>query len=171
MLAHDTAVGAIDAARDLLDRFGVANRLRHISEYVWRGGTLRLDVEDEDSRPPSVSYELCAHWPAPIFDPLASPAKGLVTGASPVVEGRWMRGRAGYVLRIGLDLRAPSTIFIRSGRPLSNVPCLHRPDALVESALAADLAAYAAWFLDRCAPVPQAIQAAAQQLRQYGLDV
>jgi hypothetical protein len=170
VLAHDPAVGAIDAAREVLDRFGVANRLRHIGEYVWRGGTMLLHVEDEDSRPPCVSYELSAHWPAPIFEPLASPAPGLVPGANPVLEGRWMRGRAGYVLRIGLDLRVPSAIFIRSDRPFSNVPFLHRSDALVESALAADLAAYAGWFLDTCLPVPQAIQAATQRLRQYGLD-
>jgi hypothetical protein len=170
VLAHETALGAIDAARDVLDRFGVANRLRHIAEYVWRGGTLRLEVEDENSRPLCVSYELLAHWPAPIFEPLASPTQALVPAESPVLEGRWVSGRAGYVLRIGLDLRVPSTIFIRSDRPLSNVPFLHRSTARVESALAADLAAYVEWFLDTCEPVPRAVQAAAQRLRQYGLD-
>lgn len=171
MLAHETAVGAIDAARDVLDRVGVPNRLRHISEYVWRGGTFLLHIEDDGIRPPCVSYELCAHWPAPIFEPLPSPAPALVSADCPVMEGRWIRGSAGYALRIGLDMRVPSAIFIRSDRPLSNVPCLHRPEALVESALAADLAAYAQWFLDTCLPVPQAIQVAKQQLRQFGLDV
>jgi hypothetical protein len=171
VLAHETAVGATDAARDLLDRFGVANRLRHISEYVWRGGTLVLHIEDDDTRPPCVSYELSAHWPAPIFEPLASPAAALMPAASPVLEGCWIRGSAGYVLRIGLDLRVPSALFIRSDHPLSNVPFLRRPTAVVESALAADLTAYADWFLDTCVPVPQAIQAAAQQLRQHGFAV
>jgi hypothetical protein len=169
VLAHEADVGAIDAARDVVDRLGVAKRLRHIGEYVWRGGTLLLHIEDDGLRPPCVSYELSAHWPAPIFEPLASPSPALIPGASPVLEGRWIRGSAGYVLRIGLDLRVPSALFIRSDRPLSNVPFLHRPTAVVESALAADLAAYADWFLDTCQPVPQATQAAAHQLRQHGL--
>ena len=169
MLAHDTAVGAIDAARDVLDRFGIPNRLRHIGEYVWRGGTLLLHIEDDGNRPPCVSYELSAQWPAPIFEPLASPGAGLVPAASPVLEGRWIRGNAGYVVRIGLDLRVPSALFIRSERPLSNVPFLRRPTAVVESALAADLAVYADWFLDTCVPVPEAVHSAAQRLRQYGL--
>jgi len=86
------------------------------------------------------------------------------------MEGRWIRGSAGYVLSIGLDLRVPSAIFIRSGRPLSNVPFLHRPTALMESAPAADLAAYVEWFLDTCEPVPGAVEAAAQRLRQHGLS-
>jgi len=171
VLAHETAVGALDAARGVLDRFGVAGRLRHISEYVWRGGTFRLEMEDDGIRPLCVSYELSAHWPAPFFEPLAGPAAALVPADCPVLEGRWIRGSAGYVLRIGLDLRVPSAIFIRSDRPLSNVPFLHRPDALVENALSADLAAYADWFLDTCVPVPQAALAAAQQLRQHGLEV
>jgi len=50
------------------------------------------------------------------------------------------------------------------------VPFLHRSTARVESALAADLAVYVEWFLDTCEPVPRAVQAAAQRLRQYGLD-
>jgi len=170
VLAHDTAIGAIDAARDVLDRFGVANRLRHISEYVWRGGRLCLEIEDDGTRPPCVSYELSAQWPAPVFEPLASPAPALAPAANPVLEGRWIRASAGYVLRIGLDLRVPSALFIRSARPLSTVPFLNRPDALVENALAADLVAYAEWFLNTSVPVPQAVQAAAQRLHQYCLD-
>jgi hypothetical protein len=170
VLAHEAAVGAIDAARDILDQFGVANRLRHVAEYVWRGGTLRLDIDEADSRPPSVCYELSARWPAPIFEPCASPAPGLIPAENSVLEGRWIRGSAGYLLRIGLDLRVPSAMFIRSDRPLSNVPLLHRSTALVESALAADLAAYVNWFLDTRAPVPQAVHAAEQRLRQYGLN-
>ena len=93
-----------------------------------------------------------------------------VPAATPVLEGRWTRGSVGYVLRIGLDLRVPSALFIRSDRPLSNVPFLGRPSAVVESALAADLAVYADWFLDSCVPVPEAVHSAVQRLRQYGLD-
>jgi len=117
-----------------------------------------------------VSYELSAQWPAPIFEPLASPVPALAPAANPVVEGRWIRASAGYVLRIGLDLRVPSALFIRSARPLSTVPFLNRPDSLVENALAADLVAYAEWFLNTSVPVPQAVQAAAQRLHQYCLD-
>jgi hypothetical protein len=170
VLAHDTAVGTIETAREVLDRFSVAGRLRHIGEYVWRGGTLRLEVDDNGDGPSSVGYALTAHWAAPIFEQLPSPEQGLTRGKDPVLEGRWIRGRAGYVLRIGLDLDVPSAIFIRSDRPLSNVPFLRRPQAVVEHALAADLTAYVEWFLDRCKPVPQAAQAAAQQLSQYGLN-
>jgi hypothetical protein len=175
VLAHETVVGEIEAARDVLDRFGVANRLRHVGEYVWRGGTLRLHIDpepewDQGNRPPSVWYELSAHWPAPVFEPLASPDHALARADNPVLEGRWIRGNVGYALRIGLDLRVPSAIFVRSDRPLSNVPFLRRPQATVEHALAADLATYVDWFLDTCAPVPQAIQTAARRLREYGLD-
>jgi hypothetical protein len=162
--------GPIDAAREVLDRFGVAARLRHVGEYIWRGGTLRLEVDDGGSRPPSLCYELRAQWAAPIFEPLPSPEQALTRASRPVLEGRWIRGTAGYVLRIGLDLGAPAAIFVRSDRPLSNVPFLHRPQAVVEHALAADIAAYVEWFLDTCEPVPQAIQAAAQRLRKCGLE-
>jgi len=44
------------------------------------------------------------------------------------------------------------------------------PAPLVESALAADLAAYVEWFLDTCEAVPGAVEAAAQRLRQHGLS-
>lgn len=171
MLAHETAVGAIAAGREVLDRFGVADRLKHISEFVWRGGTLRFEAKDDDRHPPIVCYELRAQWRAAVYEPLGSPQQALTRAESPVVEGRWTRGTAGYLLRIGFDLAVPSAIFIHSDRPLSNVPFLHRPHELVLQALSADLAAYVDWFLDTCPPVPQAANAAAQQLRRFGLDV
>jgi hypothetical protein len=162
--------GVLGAARAVLDRYGTPGRLRYVGEYIWRGGTLRLDADAADNRPPSVWYELRAQWAAPIFEPLPSPGQALTRADRPVLEGRWIRGSAGYVLRIGLDLGVPSAICIRSERPLSNVPFLNRPRTLVEHALGADVAAYVEWFLDTCAPVPQAAQAAAQLLRQNGLE-
>ncbi|MCA1644911.1 MAG: hypothetical protein LC797_05365 [Chloroflexi bacterium] len=169
VLAHETAVGSSAAARAVLDRFGVADRLRHVGQYVWRGGTLRLEVED-DGPVPAVCYVLSARWPAPILEPLPGPDQALAGGEAPVLDGRWMRGSLGYMLAIGLYLRVPSAIFVRSDRPLSNVPFLHRPQAMVEHALSADLATYVDWFLDTCAPVPRAVEAAAQRLRLYRLD-
>jgi hypothetical protein len=160
----------VGAARAVLDRYGVAGRLHHVGEYIWRGGTLRLELEAADNRPPSVWYELRAQWAAPIFDPLPTPPPALTRADWPVLEGRWIRGSAGYVLRIGLDLGVPSAICIRSDRPLSNVPFLNRPRALVDQALGADVAAYVDWFLDTCQPVPQVARAAAQRLHQYGLE-
>jgi hypothetical protein len=171
VLAHETTVGSIDVARDVLDRFGVPGRLRHIGEYVWRGGSLHFKIDDERNRPPSVCYELRADWAAPIFERLPSPRQALAPANDPVPEGRWIRGQAGYLLRIGLNLGAPAAIFIGSQRPLSTVPFLNRPHTHVEHALAGDLTAYVDWFLDTCEPVPRAAQAAARRLREYGLEI
>jgi hypothetical protein len=101
---------------------------------------------------------------------LPSPEQGLRRGTDPVLEGRWVSGSAGYVLRIGLDLDVPSALFIRSERPLSNVPFLRRPQAVVEQALSTDLTAYVEWFLNTRQTVPQATRLAARRLVQCRLE-
>jgi hypothetical protein len=146
--------------RDVLDRFGVPDRLQHVRRYVWRGGTLRFQ-----HAPAQIYYELEAHWDAPVLEPMGSPERnGIVKAAKPVAEGRWTRGTARYLLQIGIDLAVPSAIFIKaSSRLQSFVPFVARRPDQVELAIDADLAAYVNSFLSTCRPVPEAIQADAQR--------
>jgi hypothetical protein len=155
-----------------LDDFDVPGRLRHVHDYVWRGGTLGFQVEDQlADTPPNVYYELCAHWDAAVLEPLdGRSGPGLQRAATPVVEGRWIRGSAGYQLRVGIDLAIPSAIYIRTDRILSCVPFVQRSRAEVEHALAADLAAYVDWFLSACATVPAAAESARQTLQRLDLS-
>jgi hypothetical protein len=87
-----------------------------------------------------------------------------------VVEGRWVTGRKGYELRVGIDLSIPSAIYIRSAFFHSHVPFLRRPSVEVEERLNVELTAYGNAFLDRYQPVPQASALAAEELRQLGLS-
>jgi hypothetical protein len=161
-------VHTLDAARQVLDRFEVGPRLQHIREFVWRGGSLRLDAGLTSGGAPDVFYELAAEWQAPVLEGERS-SMALDTTRGTVIEGRWTRGRAGYRLRVGIDLDVPSAIYVRSGERSSFVPFLGRPTDEVAHGVATDLAAYAAWFLSVSLPVPQAMAQARAQLQQLGL--
>jgi hypothetical protein len=160
-------VASIDAARQVLDRFAIGPRLQHVRQFVWRGGSLRLQVEDDGQRRPSVCYALVAEWDTAVLEPAGG--AGLVRARGPLVDGRWTRARASYVLRAGISLAVPSAIYIQSDQHSSFVPFLGRPYAQVEQAIDADLAGYARSFLSTCATVPQAQAAGAARLRQLGL--
>jgi len=99
----------------------------------------------------------------------AWPERGLVSANTPVLEGRWIRGRSGYQLQVGIDLSVPSAIQIRSSQLLSHVPFMGRSPAQVEQALQMELSAYAEAFLSHCQPVPQAAAQAARRLQLLGL--
>jgi hypothetical protein len=152
-----------EQARQVLDQFDVPNRLQHVRRYVWRDGTLRFVVHDAPPRPPNVCYQLEARWPRAVLR-RESAANGLERSASPVVEGRWVRGTTGYLLRVGIDLAVPSAIYIRSGRMQSFVPFAGRPARDVEQAIQNDLAAYVSFFLRTYPTVPEARAADARRL-------
>jgi hypothetical protein len=143
----------VDEARQVLDGFDVPARLQHVRQFVWREGTLRFKVDD---RPPKVYYELEARWPTARLLSIGTPHDGLEALSTPVIEGRWVRGTRGYLLRVGIDLAVPSGIAIRSRLLRSFVPFVGRPAAQVESALQRDLDAYVDAFLSNCQPVPAA---------------
>jgi len=170
MLLRERDVDSPTAARLVLDHFGVPARLQHVRQFVWRGGELRLDAVDDAARGTSVFYELAAQWESAVLVEEAA-RSGLLAVDATVVDGRWVRARTGYVLRIGIELAVPSAIFIRSDRqPLSFVPFLNRPAEQVEHALDADLRAYVNRFLDMRLPVPRAAAADAERLRRLGIS-
>jgi hypothetical protein len=152
-------------ARLVLDGFDVPSRLEHVRRYVWRDGTLRFVVDDGQA-----CYQLEAHWPAAVLEPIAS-AAGLELSDAPVVEGKWVRGTAGYVLRVGIDLAVPSAIYVRGDRLHSYVPFRGRPSDQVEQALQNDLTTYVHAFLSARRPVPEARAADARQLRRIAISV
>ena len=164
MLPRTVEVSSLAAARDVLDRFAIAERLQHVRQFVWRGGTLRLGASDD---PADVWYELEAHWETAILQDVG--AAGLVRSSGPLIEGRWTRGQSSYSLRAGIDLAVPSAIYIRSDRHASFVPFLGRLESDVERALEADFSSYANAFLDTCRTVPQAVAYGAARLQQLGL--
>jgi len=158
-------VDEIEAVRRVLGEFGVPERLLHVRDFVWRGGTLSYEIDSiSDSRPP-VYYQLSACWAAPVLERSASESPAIERSAVAVIEGQWVRGTAGYRLQVGIDLAAPSAISIRSDRLFSSVPYVNRERHQVEHALAIDLAAYVDWFLSTHAPVGVAASAAAARLR------
>lgn len=159
---------AVGTIRAILDDFDVGGRLRHIREFIWRGGTLQLRADRRHAEQVfDVSYALTAEWPAAVLERPPSPTgSGLESWQRPVLEGRWVPGRSGYELRVGIDLAVPSVIYIRSQRVLSHVPFVGRPRVHVEDALNVELAAYVNAFLSRCQPVPQAAALDAQRLRE-----
>ncbi|HEY2594825.1 MAG TPA: hypothetical protein VGK33_13075 [Chloroflexota bacterium] len=158
------------AARAALDRFDVGGRLSYIRDLIWRGGALELEAAGSaDGEVQDLWYALKAEWPAAVLERDEGPlGEGLVDWRSPVVEGRWVRGSSGYELRIGIDLRVPTAMYIRShGRVhgfVSHVPFLSRPAEQVEHALNAELRTYVNAFLDHFQPVPQAAAADARRL-------
>jgi hypothetical protein len=153
----------VSEAREVLDRFAVPARLEHVRRYVWREGSLRLLVDERAPRLARVYYELEAHWPTARLQELPGNA-GLEAFSTPVVEGRWVRGTHGYLLRVGIDLAVPSGIAVRSRLLQSIVPFLARPAAQVEAALQTDLDAYVDTFLSTCQPVPEARAADSRRL-------
>ena len=157
----------------MLDEFDVGGRLQHIREFIWRGGTLQLRANrGHAGQALDVAYALTAEWPAAVLERSPSPrVTGLESWQHPVLEGRWIRGINGYELQVGIDVAAPSVIYIRSQRLLSHVPFVGRPPARVEDALNVELASYVNAFLSRCQPVPQAAALDAQRLRQLVLAV
>jgi hypothetical protein len=162
---------SLSTVRAILDDFDVGGRLKHIREFIWRGGTLQLRADRSPAgQVLDVSYALTAEWAAPVLQRPPSPVtNGLVSWQRPVLEGRWVRGSHGYELRVGIDLSAPSAIYVRSQRPLSHVPFVGRPPAQVEDALNVELTAYVNAFLSQFLPVPQAAALDIQRLRDLGL--
>ena len=163
----------VAAARAALDGFDVPARLLHVRDFVWRGGRIKLEMAPARHAEglPNVWYELAATWPAPILTelPTASTMPGLVPARTPVVDGQWTRGTAGYSLRLGIDPAVPGAFYLRADRTLSVVPFVHRPRLQVEQALASDLAAYVESFRAALAPVPQATAEAHARLQSLGL--
>jgi hypothetical protein len=162
---------SVERIRAILDGFDIGGRLQHIRQFVWRGGTLHLHAEcREADHLLDVGYALTAEWPAAVLENEPSPPTGgLVASQRPVLEGRWVRGSTGYVLRVGIDLAVPSAIYVRSHRLLSHVPFLGRTEAEVQAGLNLELSAYVSAFLSRCLPVPQAAAVDARRLRSLGI--
>jgi hypothetical protein len=152
----------MDEARRVLDLFDVPSRLEHVRRYVWRDGELRFAVEGGN-----VYYELAAHWPAAVVVRLPS-EPGIQVRDKPVIESTWVRGTAGYVLRVGIDLQLPSAIYLKADGFHSFVPFAGRAPATVEQALQHDLEAYVNRFLSTRQPVPEARAAAARRLNLEG---
>ncbi|MBV9578147.1 MAG: hypothetical protein JO057_06110 [Chloroflexi bacterium] len=154
----------------MLDRYDVGGRLRYIREFVWRGGGLGLQAtRGADGQLRDVWYALRAEWPAAVLDREEDAGEsGLVNWRTPVVEGRWVRGWNGYELRVGIDLGAPSAIYIRSRGFGSQVPFVGRPPDQVEHVLSGELTTYVHAFLDHCRTVPQATAEDARRLRAAG---
>lgn len=153
--------------RAILDRFDVGGRLRYLRDFVWRGGSLQLEIND--SLELDVAYVLTARWPAAVLERATERVRGMLSWDNPVVEGRWVRGTSGYELRIGIGLRAPTALYIRSSGLLTHVPFLARSSTHVESALQRELEIYVQWFISHCEPVPRVARLEEQRLRKLGL--
>jgi hypothetical protein len=164
VLPEHNDVSSAVALRAILDEFNVGGRLRYIRDFVWRGGTLQVEVNELD-----VAYALAARWPAAVLERGPARETGLLNWENPVIEGRWVRGTSGYDLRVGIDARAPSALYVRASGLLSHVPFLGRSPADVEAALQRELELYAGWFVGHCEPVPRAAGNQQQRLRQLGL--
>ena len=107
MLPSQMDVPSIAAARQVLERFALPERLQHVRQFVWRGGTLRLEVDEPES---NVCYALLADWEAAVLQDVEPGVAALARRDRALVEGRWSRARAGYALRAGIDLAVPSAI-------------------------------------------------------------
>jgi hypothetical protein len=161
---------SVEAVRAVLDGYDVGGRLQHIREFIWRGGALNLQADHgPDTRVLNVRYELRAEWAAAVLERPTRTTRGLAAWDSPVVEGRWVRGRKRYELRVGIDLAVPSAIYIRSLGFVAHVPFHGRLPDLVESALNAELTAYVDAFLNHFQSVPQAVALDAQRLHRLQL--
>lgn len=162
---------SVETLRAILDAVDVGGRLRYIREFIWRGGTLQFVDDRPSGRDARAAwYTLTAEWAAAVLEQPPSPVQnGVVPARVPVLEGRWVRGRGGYELRVGIDLAVPTAIQIRTHRLLSHVPFVGRSPAQVEQGLSKELDAYVAAFLGRSRPVPEAAAIEAQRLRGLGL--
>jgi hypothetical protein len=169
MLPQGLSLSSPNAVRVVLDRYDIAGRLQYIREFIWRGGSLELRAgTGADGQTLNVWYDLRAEWPAAVLERADAPpaSQGLTSWRSPVVEGRWVRGSAGYDLRVGIDLCMGSAIYIRSPGFASHVPFAGRPVEQVEHALSAELTTYVNAFLDHFQPVPRATTLAAEELHR-----
>jgi hypothetical protein len=156
--------------RAILDAFDVGGRLRYIRDFVWRGGVLHLETERSGQRQLlNVWYALTARWAAAVLERSPQRINGRVAWDRPVIDGRWVRGSSGYEVRVGIDLRAPSALYIRSRGFRSHVPFLGRSPADVEHCLQGELQEYVRGFVSHCEPVPQRVALEAQRLRRLGL--
>jgi hypothetical protein len=157
---------SVSALRATLDQFGIASRLLHIRDFIWRGGILELRIGT--SKTLAVEYALGASWPCAVLERAAEPvASQLVSRGQAVIEGRWVRGTNSYELSVGLDVAVPTAIYIRSQqRLLSHVPFAGRPAWQVEAALNRELTAYADAFLRHHPTVPDASALDANRLRK-----
>ena len=171
MLSDHVDVNSIDTLRGILDRVDVGRRLQHIRAFIWRGGLLQVRADGgRRTHLLNVCYALMAEWAAPVVErPTQAEGSGLVSWHRPVVDGRWVRGRKGYELCVGIDLAIPSVIYVRSPVFSSYVPFLGRPPAQVEDCLNVELTVYVNTFLSHCQPVPQAAALDADRLRRLGL--
>ena len=152
-------------AQEILDRLEVPRRLGEIRDYVWRGGDLHIRRESS-----SVAYVLLAEWETPVLDEADDlGVAGLVRASTPTVVGQWRRSRTGYTLRVGIEARVPRAIAVQAPQMRAYVPFVGRPHDEIERALDERLTEYGRAFLDACLPVPQAMAADAERLRQYGL--
>ena len=152
----------VEAACALLDQVGVRHRLEHIRDYLWRGGEVSLEVQ-----PASVAYLLTAAWDTAVLEPARE--AGLVAWHTSVVDGCWRRRRAGYSLRVGIDVQVLTAISITAPGVRLYVPFVGRSAEEVGQALDVQLTEYGQSFLDACLPVPQAIAVAQAHLREHGL--
>ena len=158
--------------RAMLDGFDVAERLRYIRDFIWRGGTLEFGAGRLADTGPALDagYVLIAQWPAAAFErTTVAHSSSIVPSEASVVDGRWVRTSAGYELRVGINLAAPSAIYIRAPGFSSLVPIVGRSVEQVEVGLQTELGAYSETFLSRYPTVPQAIAFARRRLDQLGL--
>jgi hypothetical protein len=173
VLPQGLSLSSPNSVRAVLDRYDVRGRLQYLREFIWRGGTLELRVgQGADGQTLNVWYDLRAEWPAAVLVPAdaTGTSPGLTSWRTPVVEGRWLRGTAGYELRVGIDLCMGSAIYIRSHGFVSHVPFVGRPVDQVEHALNAELTSYANRFLDHFQPVTRAQALAAEELHRLQLE-
>src|SRR5438309_11488240 len=124
-----------EEARQVLDRFAIAERLQHIRRFVWRGGQLRFCSDHTRTY-----YELLLRRRATVLEPTAATEPGLQSASAPVVEGRWTERETTQALRVGITEKVPGAIFIRAGNQSSLVPYQGRPVDEVEQALQIELA-------------------------------
>ena len=157
----------------MLDGFDVAERLRYIRDFIWRGGTLEFgaDRSGDPGQTLDAGYALIAQWPVAAFErTTVAHSTSLVPSDASVVDGRWVRTSAGYEIRIGINLAAPSAIYIHAPGFSSLVPIVGRSVEQVEDRLQTELGAYTEAFLSRYHSVPEAAALARQRLDELGLS-
>jgi hypothetical protein len=132
----------VEEARQVLDAFGVPERLQHIRRFVWRDGTLRFFADASRA-----FYELQAERNVSTLEAIGGTKPGLQPVAQPVVEGRWVQHKTSESVRVGIELSVPSAIFLRARGLNSFVPYAGRLQSDVEHALQTDLNAYVSRFL------------------------
>ncbi len=172
MVAEPSNTDAAALVRAMLDGFEVDRRLRYVRDFIWRGGELQFcaGTSARSDRTPDAGYALIAQWPAAAFEQTqAAHSTSLAPRSRPVVDGRWVRGSAGYELRVGIDLAAPTAIYIRAQAFASLVPIANRSADQVRDRVQAEIAAYVELFLNHHRTVPEATALARRRLDSLGL--